>query len=112
MLTEGLGLNLDLLGSPLKGAFVMFGAFLLGGILPIIPYFAVKAGIISSITAIIIAICISVSASFVVGAIKARIAKKSWVKGGIEMAGLGTGIALVGYGIGSELANTGIINIQ
>jgi len=28
------------------------------------------------------------------------------------MAGLGTGIALVGYGIGSELAKTGIVNIE
>lgn len=111
MLTEELGLNLDLIGSPLKGAFVMFGSFLLGGILPIIPYFAFKFDIISSINAIVIAICISVSASFFVGAFKARIAKKSWIKGGIEMAGLGTGIALVGYGIGSELAATGIINI-
>jgi hypothetical protein len=26
------------------------------------------------------------------------------------MAGLGTGIALVGYGIGSELANAGIVS--
>ena len=27
MLTEELGLNLEILGSPLKGALVMFGAF-------------------------------------------------------------------------------------
>jgi hypothetical protein len=30
MLTEELGINLEILGSPLKGALVMFGAFLLG----------------------------------------------------------------------------------
>ena len=34
MLTEELGLNLEILGSPFRGALVMFGAFLLGGILP------------------------------------------------------------------------------
>ena len=111
MLTEELGLNLDILGNPLKGALVMFGSFLLGGILPIIPYFAVKAGLMSSLVAIIIAIAVSVSSSFVVGAIKGRLAKKSWIKGGIEMAGLGTGIALVGYGIGSELAHAGIVSV-
>ena len=111
MLTEELGLNLEILGSPIKGALVMFGAFLLGGILPILPYFVVKAGIISSITAIIIAILMSVTSSFIVGALKARLARKNWVKGGIEMAGLGTGIALVGYGIGSEVARAGIVNI-
>lgn len=111
MLTEELGLNLDILGNPLKGALVMFGSFLLGGILPIIPYFAVKAGLMSSTIAIIIAIAVSVASSFVVGAIKGRIAKKSWIKGGIEMAGLGTGIALVGYGIGTELAKAGIVSV-
>ncbi len=111
MLTEELGLNLEILGNPLKGALVMFGSFLLGGILPILPYFAVKAGLTSSTAAIIIAIAISVVSSFLVGAVKGRIAKKSWVKGGIEMAGLGTGIALVGYGIGAELAKVGIVSV-
>jgi hypothetical protein len=36
-------------------------------------------------------------------------AKKNWVKGGLEMAGLGTGIALIGYGIGAELVELGVI---
>ena len=62
--------------------------------------------------AISIAIGISIVSSFIVGAIKARMAKKNFIKGGIEMAGLGTGIALVGYGIGSELAKVGIVNIH
>jgi VIT1/CCC1 family predicted Fe2+/Mn2+ transporter len=106
MLTEELGLNLEILGSPIKGALVMFGAFLLGGILPIVPYYLLGTGFSS----LGIAIGISISSSFVIGALKARIAKKSWIKGGLEMAGLGTGIALVGYGIGAELARTGIID--
>ncbi len=111
MLTEELGLNLNILGSPIKGALVMFGAFLSGGILPILPFFAVKTSLIPSTFAIIIAIIISISSSFLVGALKARIAKKNWIKGGIEMAGLGTGIALVGYGIGSELSNLGVVSL-
>ena len=106
MLTEELGLNLEILGSPLKGALVMFGSFLLGGILPVMPYFAVGSGFFP----LEIAIGISLSSSFIIGALKARLAKKSWIRGGLEMAGLGTGIALVGYGIGAELANAGIIN--
>lgn len=112
MLTEELGLNLEILGNPLKGAFVMFGSFLLGGILPILPYFVVKAGLMSSIIAIAVAIAISIVSSFVVGAIKAHIAQMNLIKGGVEMAGLGTGIALVGYGIGAELARVGIVNVQ
>ena len=93
MLTEELGLNLEILGNPLKGALVMFG-------------------LMSSSTAIVIAILISITSSFIVGAIKARIAQMSIIKGGIEMAALGTGIALVGYGIGAELARLGIVNVQ
>lgn len=107
MLTEELGLNLEILGSPIKGALVMFGSFLLGGILPVIPYFLFGSGFVS----LGIAIGTSLASSFIIGALKARLAKKSWVKGGLEMAGLGTGIALVGYGIGSELANAGIIDV-
>ena len=110
MLTEELGVNLEIVGNPLRGALVMFGAFLLGGILPILPYFIVKTGLISSGSAIATAIGISVVSSFTVGAIKSRMAKKSWLKGGLEMAGLGTGIALIGYGIGSELIKEGIVN--
>lgn len=112
MLTEELGLNLEILGSPFRGALVMFGAFLLGGVLPILPYFAVKAGLISSGASIAIAIGVSVVSSFVVGAIKARMAKKNWIKGGVEMAGLGTGIALVGYGIGAELGKVGLVSVH
>src|SRR5215831_2209500 len=112
MLTEELGLNLEILGSPVKSALIMFGAFLLGGIIPIVPYFAVKGGIIPSSIAILIAVGMSLTSSFIVGAIKSRMAKKNWVKGGIEMAVLGTGIALVGYGIGSELNKVGILNVQ
>jgi len=43
--------------------------------------------------------------------VKSRIAETGIIKGGLEMAGLGTGVALIGFGIGTELANLGIINI-
>ena len=84
----------------------MFGAFLVGGILPIIPFFFASGYI-----PLLIAIGISISTSFTVGAIKSRMANMSMIKGGIEMAGLGTGIALIGYGIGTELVNIGIVNV-
>lgn len=106
MLTEELKLNVEILGNPLKSALRMFGSFLLGGILPILPFFFAHGYI-----PLLIAIGISLSTSFVVGAIKSRLAKTSIVKGGLEMAGLGTGIALIGFGIGAELANLGIIGV-
>jgi len=58
---------------------------------------------------LLVAIAISLSASFVIGAVKSKLANISIIRGGLEMAGLGTGIALIGYGIGSELANVGIL---
>jgi VIT1/CCC1 family predicted Fe2+/Mn2+ transporter len=112
MLTEELGLNLDILGSPVKGALIMFISFLIGGILPIIPYFIVKTGFFTNFTALLIAISISLTASFIIGAIKGRLARKSWIKGGLEMSLLGTGIALVGFGIGSELNNLGVVSFE
>jgi VIT1/CCC1 family predicted Fe2+/Mn2+ transporter len=104
MLTEELRLNLEIVGSPLKSAFRMFGAFLIGGILPIIPYFFSGGNV-----PLLIAIGTSLSASFVIGAFKSKLANLSIIRGGLEMAGMGTGIALIGYGIGSELGSLGII---
>ncbi len=106
MLNEELNLNLEIVGHPLKSALRMFGSFLVGGILPIIPFFFAEGYV-----PLFIAIGISLSTSFVVGAVKSKMAKTSIIKGGIEMAGLGTGIALIGFGIGTELVNIGIVTI-
>jgi len=106
MLNEELRLNVDVVGSPLKSALIMFVSFLVGGMLPIIPFFFG-----SGYSALLMAVGISITASFIVGAIKSRMAETSIVKGGLEMAGLGTGVALIGFGIGTELANLGIINV-
>lgn len=54
----------------------------------------------SSIIVIVIAIVISVTSSFIIGALKRWMAKKRWIKGRIAMAGHGSGIELVGYAIG------------
>ena len=106
MLNEELNLNLEIVGHPLKSALRMFGSFLVGGILPIIPFFFAEGYV-----PLFIAIGISLSTSFVVGAVKSKMAQTSIIKGGIEMAGLGTGIALIGFGIGTELVNIGIVTI-
>jgi VIT1/CCC1 family predicted Fe2+/Mn2+ transporter len=110
MLTEELGLNLDIVGNPIKGALIMFASFIIGGILPILPYLLSKTSFVPLQYSLWIAIAISITSSFIIGAKKAKLARKNWVKGGIEMSGLGTGIALLGYGIGAELNNANLLN--
>lgn len=110
MLTEELGLNLDIVGNPIKGALIMFASFIIGGVLPILPYLLSKTGFVPLQFSLWIAIAISITSSFIIGAKKAKLAKKNWVKGGIEMSGLGTGIALLGYGIGAELDSANLLN--
>jgi len=109
MLTEELELNLDIVGNPIKGAFIMFVSFIIGGVLPILPYLLSRSGFIPIQFSLWIAIAISLTSSFLIGAKKAKLAKKNWVKGGVEMSGLGTGIALLGYGIGAELYNANLL---
>lgn len=78
--------------------------------MPILPYLLSKAGLLPLQYSLWIAIAISLTASFLIGAKKAKLAKINWLKGGIEMSALGTGIALLGFGIGAELANANLLN--
>jgi len=110
MLTEELGLNLDIVGNPIRGALIMFVSFLIGGILPILPYLLSRAGFLPLQYSLWLAIGISLTTSFLIGAKKSKLAKKNWIKGGIEMSALGTGIALLGFGIGAELAKANLLN--
>jgi VIT1/CCC1 family predicted Fe2+/Mn2+ transporter len=108
MLTEELGLNLDIVGKPIKEALIMFASFIIGGILPILPYLLSKTRLVPLQFALWTAIAFSLTSSFLIGAKKAKLAKR--VKGGIEMPTLGTSIALLGYGIGAELNNQNLLN--
>ena len=75
MLNEELNLNLEIVGHPLKSALRMFGSFLVGGILPILPFFFADG-----YTPLFIAIGISLSTSFIVGAVKSKMAQTSIIK--------------------------------
>jgi vacuolar iron transporter family protein len=67
MLTEELGLNLGIVGNPIKGALIMFGSFIIDRILPILPYLLSKTGFVRLQFALWIAIVISISSSFLIG---------------------------------------------
>jgi len=98
MLLEELGLNIEAVKSPWKNGIVMFLAFALGGIIPVLPHLA-----LTSQLALITSAASSVTALFFVGTYKAKLTSLSVLKSGAELSALGSGVALVGYLIGRLL---------
>lgn len=77
--------------SPIKGALVMFAAFILGSVFPLAPYFfitAKKAAIISGI--------LTIASLFFFGSMKAKLTNTNMFKSGVEM----TIVGLIAAGAG------------
>lgn len=70
-------------------------AVVVGSIIPLIPFLfgSVTVGVIGSLV-------VSVLTLFATGAIKARLTVGNWLWSGTQMAGIGLGAAVAGYGIG------------
>ena len=91
-------LGLDEPESPLIGALLTFLSFIIGSLIPQIPYF-LSVGFIS----LIISSVISFSALFIVGALKTKITGERKIKGAIEMVIIGIIAFSVSYIIGLSL---------
>ena len=82
--------------TPFQHGLVTFGAFLVAGIIPLVPYVLgfseTKQFLISSLLA--------GAAFFSIGAARTLITKGSFLKGGLEMLLIGGAAAFVAYGIG------------
>ena len=96
MLREELGLGDEAWENPFKVGLTMGGSFLIGSVIPILPYFFLQPG-----PALVTATIASLVFLFCLGAFKTRITKSGWLKSGIEMLAIGTASALVGYLVGS-----------
>jgi vacuolar iron transporter family protein len=96
MLREELGLGDEAWENPIKVGLTMGGSFLIGSVIPILPYFFLQPG-----PALVTATIASLVFLFCLGAFKTRITKSGWLKSGIEMLAIGTASALVGYLVGS-----------
>lgn len=90
MMREELGIVLDSLESPWRGALVMAAAVIVGALLPILPYLILPNAQMAMETAITVA---SLSA-FALGVVKARVARGVWWKSGIQFFAV-TGAAIV-----------------
>lgn len=95
MVSEEFGFHEASLGSPWRSA--VFGAIstLVGGLIPLIPFF-----FIGGIPALIAAAIVSILAHFAVGAAKSLITTRGWFVSGLEMTAVGIIVGVASYGLG------------
>lgn len=91
-----LGLPAEIIASPLKDAAAMAGAFAIGGMLPLIPYFIGSGG-----ETIIASVAIAVVSLFAMGVAKSRLVRRNPIISGLEVAVIGSVVAAIGYLLGS-----------
>lgn len=93
-----LGLSPDLEVSPAKDAAAMGASYIVGAMLPLIPYF-----ILEGVTAVLTSVAIAVSTLFAMGVVKARFTRRNPALSGLEIMTIGAGVAAAGYGLGIVL---------
>lgn len=98
MLTEEHGFA-PVKNSPVNAALVTFIAFLLVGLIPLLP-FVFKAFTSYDFPAYSVSIILTAIAFFSVGAMKSFFVKQPWLTSGLETLALGGGAALIAYGVG------------
>lgn len=85
----------DQMSFPLRNGVAMGISYILGGLIPLVPY------LLFSVTqAILPSVIITLLALFALGALTTKYSKRQWWKAGLEMFLLASGAALVGYLVG------------
>ena len=97
MMRDELSIVEDPDDDPKKHGFVTFGAFVIAGLFPLLPY--ITPNILIGNTFILSAI-VGALTLFVVGALRTFITTVSWVRGGFEMLLIGSSTAGVAYFVG------------
>jgi len=98
MVEKELGLAVDEGGSPLQGALILAGAFLVAALIPLLPYFFLPVG-----SALWVSIMASAIAMFALGVFKARWTKRDPIVSGLQILLLVAGAAIAGTFFGSVL---------
>jgi predicted membrane protein (TIGR00267 family) len=95
MAHKELGISPQTLEEPLRNALVMGIAYAVGGFIPLLPYLmaALPMAMPSSIVGTLLTL-------FAFGALKGRVVKQVWWRGGLEMLGIAGLAALAGFVIG------------
>jgi VIT1/CCC1 family predicted Fe2+/Mn2+ transporter len=90
-----LGISPEMTAEPLKDATAMGASYIVGAMLPLIPYF-----FSASLGAVAISIGIAVASLFVMGVAKSRFTRRSPIRSGLEIMAVGSAVAAAGYGLG------------
>ena len=81
---------------PFKKGVVMFFSYVIGGAVPLIPYLLIE----NIYLAIPISVGVTLLGLFLLGVGTTKFSKRKWWKAGLEMLGLASLAALIGYGVG------------
>jgi VIT1/CCC1 family predicted Fe2+/Mn2+ transporter len=98
MAERELGISPDLPTDPRKDALVMAVSYVIGGLIPLIPY-----ALLADASAIPISIGVTLIALAAVGAIKARTTHRSTLPSILEVVGIGAASGAIGYALGDLL---------
>lgn len=93
----GMGTNND--SNTWINGVLMFFSYIIGGAVPILPYFFLPVS-----TALVISIPLTVIALFTLGAAKGKLTYKNWLQSGLQMALLSCSAALLGFLVGKLVA--------
>ena len=86
--------------SPARHGMATFAAFVLAGVVPLVPYMIPAL----QVDRFALSIVLTLVALFGVGASRALIANVTWWRGGLEMLGLGAIVAAAAYASGAAVA--------
>lgn len=89
-------------GSPTKNAVGMGISYILGGLIPLVPYFIFPIS-----TAIPVSIVVTLIGLFLLGVATTRFSKRNWWKAGMEMLLLATAAGGIGYLVGKLVDTLG-----
>lgn len=95
MVQEEFGFHEENFAKPWRSATFGGASTLVGGIIPLIPFF-----FMTGISALIVAAIVSIIAHFAVGAAKSAITVRGWFASGLEMTLVGIIVGVGSYGLG------------
>lgn len=104
LVEKELGINPDLLQSPVKDGLTMAGAFIAGAAVPLAPYLLAAADVIDRGPAIVASVAAALTGLFLIGLGKGRLIEKSPLLQGLEVLVIGATASGIGYLLGEGIS--------